>query len=296
MKLRSLTRKLTKITAMATSSVIAANVTGPIGAVEATGGFLLNGVQTVNHATLPDGAIIENSRASSEIHINGGTYLILSQDTKAEIRHDGATLLRGSAQIADAKEFAVTANGFKVVSNGKDNTLVVALDSAVVRVGALKGQGRVLDSNGGLVAQVTPGMSVSLKAGTAGPQSMKLAGTLTQRNGHFYVEDQVSHTRVEVTGKNFSSWVGQDVKLAGSVIATAPEKDVAYTVKVDSIDKLPAGAVVAGGTAAAVGAAGTGAAIGTTTAVVGGIAVAGATAGTVAAVKMKSEPSKPLSK
>src|SRR5262249_14534442 len=156
-----------------------------------------------------------------------------------------------------------------------------------------KGAGRVLDSKGVLVAQVTPGMSVSLKAGAANPQSMKLAGTLTEKSGHFYVEDQTSHSRVEVTGKNFSSLVGQNVKLSGTVTETEPAKDVAYTVKVDSIDKLATGAAVAAGTAATVGSS---AAIGTTTAVVGGVALAGATAGTVAAVKMKSEPSRPLSK
>lgn len=291
-------RHLTKITAVATSSLIAGSATGPIGAVQAIGRFTLNGVPTMNQATLLDGAVVENSRATTEIRVNGGSYLILGQEAKAEFHQDGATLLRGTVQIADAKNYSLNAKGFKVVSDSKGDTLLVAMDHSMVHVGALKGEGRVYDAKGALIARVTPGMTLELKPGMATPQTMQVSGNLIQQDGRFYVDDQVSHVRIEVIGKNFSNYLGETVHLSGSVVETAPAPNVAYKVKVDSINKAGAGAIAgsaAGGAAIGAAGAGTGAAIGTTTAVIGGVAVAGAAGGTIAAVKLKSEPAKNLS-
>ena len=257
-----------------------------IGTVTASGSFRLNGDTVVANGTLTEGAVIENGFGNLSVRLAGGARLSLSADSRGTLYRDRILLEKGEALLQRGFGFDVEALGLRIRPDGETSTgRIGMLGTKQVRVAALTGSFRVVNARGVLVANVAAGSALALEPRAHVAAAVThITGTLTQQGGHFLLTDQVTHVKVDITGKGLSAHVGHVVQVSGTLNASAtPAAGASHVIIAAQVQAIAVGS--AGGSALAAGAGGAGSRAGigaTTVAILGGVA-ASATLGGLAA-------------
>ena len=263
-----------------------------IGVATARGSFRVNDANVSGNATLFDGSLIETARATPSIRLENGATVQLSGESRSRIYANRMILERGQGELSGS--YSLEALGLKVAAASRDARGRVSLTgSGTLEVASLAGDFRVTNRAGFLVGSIGAGRALAFapqSGGAAAPST--LTGCLTSLGGRFYLDDEVSGVKVELTGTRLEKETGNRVEVVGSAIA-------GQRVQVNTIKQLnqgcaakPAAAAATGKTAGAAGkAAGMSAG---TKAVIAGVAVAAA-AGTTAGVYTATADDKPAS-
>jgi hypothetical protein len=299
-----------------TGSVAVLMASAPvIGVTSSQSGVTLDNSRVAGSATLFDGSTIQ-SEGFSRVHLNNGTRLDFAAGSKAQLFSNHAALASGMTEMQSPSGFEVDTTLLKIRSTGADSIARVKISGDHVFVTALNAPVSVLNSQGLLVAKVTPGIPMAFMAqGATAANSFNVTGCVLNKGGVAIIDDETAKQVSQLTGADVRKAVGNTAHVVGTVDATATAAGGAsQVVKVTSVTVTKKGgctsqatalgastaaaglAAAAGAGAAGAGAATAGAAagvgIGTTTAVVAGVAAATAAAvGGAAAAGAFSTPS-----
>jgi len=212
-----------------------------IGTVTAGGAFHLNGDTVLANGTLTEGAVVETIGGPSSVRLTGGARLSLSSDSRGKLYSDHIILEKGQTSLENGTGFYLEALGLVIrPDRGISTGQVDVLNGNRVRLAALTGSYRVLNARGVPVANVAAGSALTfepMSPVSAGATS--ITGTLTQRNGHFLLTDQVTRVAVEVTGPGLMPQVGRVVQVTGTLNAKAtPVAGAAEVIAASSIHTM----------------------------------------------------------
>jgi len=233
--------------------------TASIGTVSARGDFRVDSHTIRSNATLFNGSVVETGAATADLRLEKGTAIIMSTNSRGTLYSDHLVLEQGKSQFTASKAFHLEADSLHVTTNGSTSQGIVSLAPGnTVEVAALSGAFSVTNDHGVLLANVTPGRTMSFAMQTnASATAFKATGRVSVEDGHYYLTDSTTGVKYQLVGKNLAKQVGKDVTVKGSMIADASATGgVAGSVTVTSI------AVV-------------GAVAGTTTAVIAGVVILG---------------------
>ena len=269
--------------------------TEAIGIAMADGSIQLNEALVSGNGTLFEGTTVTTGQAASQLRLNGGVTMDLASDSRGTVYQDRILLLRGAGQLESARGYRIEAKGLNIVSDSPESAARVWLkEGNLVQVAALRGQFRVTNRDGIVLAAMPAGRALAFSAPQAGASAPSaVSGCLAEKDGHYFLTDETAEVTFELRGDGLDVLAGRKVAVTGVIVPKAePAKGAAQVLQVSSLKQLSercssvAGAAAAGGAAAGAAAAGAAAggaaAVGATTAVVAGVAVAAA--GTAAAV------------
>jgi hypothetical protein len=274
-----------------------------IGTVKSSGEFRVDGAAIRGNGTLFEGDLVETAGVRSVVQL-GGTQLTLLPASRAKVYHDRTVIEKGSGLLTGAAIHSVEAASLRITPVAANAVLQVDVAAPNrVAVTARNGSAEVRNASGVLVASLRPGVALAFEPQT-GASQMRLRGTVTARDGKYFLTDTTANVTVELQGSDVKKYVGRKVELTGSPIPNAtPGAGASQVVQVLSVNVLAAaaaaagaGAAGAGAAAAGAGAAGAGAAAAgagaaaaagistaATVAIIGGVAVGGTVGGMAAA-------------
>ena len=254
-----------------------------IGTVTAGGAFRLNGDTVMTNGTLTEGALLETGRGTSTVRMAGGARLFLSADSRGKLYRDHIILEKGETRLENGSGFHLEALGLTILPDrALSSGQIGLLGSTRVRVSALTGSFRVLNTRRVLVANVAAGTAVAFEP-QAAAAATRITGTLTQQNGRFLLTDQVTRVTVEVTGQRLAAYVGQVVGVTGALDVAAPSATTSAPRASQVIAAAQVQSITPG--AAALGE--------NTTAVVGGVTAVATDAGYTASGVARSQAGPP---
>jgi len=264
-----------------------------IGVAVAGGTFRVDGSRVSGNSSVFEGDTIETGLAVSEVQLNGGVRMRLGSESRGTFYRDRMALERGQAQLEPSSGYRLEALNLSIAADPSAAARVSLNGPRRVQVAAFGGPVRVANTKGVLLAMLTPGKVLEFQtddvAGAAAPYN--LTGVLTEEDGHFFLTDETSKTKVELKGDNLKAMVGKRIQVTGNADPSAvPSKDATQVVLVTQA------AVVAATTAGAGTAAGAAAATGISHgAIIAGVGVAGAgaAAGIGYTVATKASTSRP---
>ena len=135
-----------------------------IGTVTADGAFRLNGDTVMTNGTLTEGAVLETGRGNSSVRLAGGARLFLSADSRGKLYSDRIVLEKGETRLENGVGFHLEALGLTIrPDRGTSTGRIGLLGSKRVRVSALTGSFRVLNTRRVLVANVAAGSAVAFE-------------------------------------------------------------------------------------------------------------------------------------
>jgi len=231
-----------------------------IGTVTAGGAFRLNGDTVLANGTLTEGAVLESGRGNSSVRLAGGARLFLGADSRGKLYSDHIVLEKGETYLEKGVGFHLEALGLTIrPDRGLSTGQIGLVGSRRLRVAALTGSFRVLNARGVLIANVAAGSALAFEPQTPADAAVThITGTLSQRNGHFLLTDEVTRVTVEVTGQRLAPYVGQVVGVTGAlniaatsvaaasqVIAASHVQTTAAAVSADSVSVVGGVAAVA---------------------------------------------------
>jgi len=294
-----------------------------IGLATAPGNFQVNAARIWGNTTLFDGSLVETAKVPSLVSLNSGARMRLATESRARVYQGRLVLERGSGQMESPAGYAIEARSLRVYGDTPRAMARVQLSGAAqVIVSALKGDVRVTNSSGVLIARLGVGKALSFdpQAGATGPT--QISGCLFGKDGKFILVDRTANVPIQVQGDGLEKEVRNQVEISGAVDVAPPSvagaSQLVNVVRVKRLAKggcasaatiaaagLGAGAgagAAAGAGAGAAAGAGAGAAAGAaagagigaaTIAVIGGVAVAGAVGGMAAAGTFSGSESAP---
>lgn len=261
-----------------------------IGLAMARGSFRVDNSQVWGNTTLFEGALVETSRASLELHLNSGAKAGLAPESRGKVYGDRLVLERGRGELKAASSYGIEARSLRIVAAEREATARVAFDKENrVLVAAVKGPVRVSTKEGLVVANIDPGRTLVFDPqpqvpGAAPPA--KVTGRLERKNGHYLLTDETSKVTFEVIGPGLEQEVGNRIEVTGVIDPSAkPFALATQVVKITKLTRLPAVPPPGGWAGLSAGAKG---------AIIAGIAV-GATVGILAATDVIFEEKKPIS-
>ena len=285
-----------------------------IGVVTARGGIRMDESAVSGNGTLFEGTTVETGRTASDLRLNNGMNVQLASSSKGIVYGDRLVLQRGGGQMATpsaaAASYRVEARSLRVEPVGSGASGIVQLTAGNrVQVAATRGNLRVTNARGVMIASLAPGRALEFAvpegSGAFGPALV--TGCLVKRDGRYLLTDEAAGVTVELKG-NLEQYAGRRIQINGSQIPDAkPAAGASQVVQAGNIKQLEdkcsskaakAGAAAGASAGAATGAAGGGAAAGgavaagsaiATKAVIAGVIVAAATTGAVVAVTGEEE-------
>ena len=208
-------RRLAFLSTVLLITVPVMGATGIVGVVVSQGQLQVNNAPVDGNANLTSGAVVRTAMAPSRVHLANGSNLTLDRNSQAKILEDRVVLERGSSQFASKNSYGLEAMGFRVSPDAFTQVRVQAEGDRMV-VSALNGGVRVTDSRGLPIARLTAGRSLSFQPSTATSSVSTMTGRVTKENGKFVLPDDVSGLKVELSGQNLDSEVGQRVQVTGN--------------------------------------------------------------------------------
>jgi hypothetical protein len=287
-----------------------------IGVATARGSFRLDNAAVTGNGTVFEGSVIETGRASGELQLSSGTTMQLGLETRGQVYRDRLVLQKGISEIRNAGSFGVEASTLRIVAEDKGSVgRVEIMDVNKIQVAALRGNFRVTNASGIMIAALSAGRALEFEtkgAGASAPST--LTGCLVKRDGHYLLTDDTTGVMVELKGASLDKYDGHKIEVTGGNVPSAvPVESASQVIQVSNVKDISkrcsvaAGVAAAGGAAAGAGAAAGGAAAGgaaaggaataagaaiATKAVVAGVVVAAAATGTAIAVTTEEEPKK----
>jgi hypothetical protein len=261
----------------------AAAASSSIGFVHSTGDFRVDGANISGNSTLFDGNVIQTGAARSVIELIGA-QLTLAPESRAKVFSSLTVLEKGTVILRDTETHAFEAASLRISPAGKDSVVQVDL-LAVSRVSvfAVNGSALVRNSAGVLLGRLNAGMAMAFDTPVSGGSTaFDVTGTVTLREGKYFLTDATSNVTMELRGGEIDRYVGKKVEVTGSVIPGAkPARGASEVGQVTGTH--------ASGSARIVGAAGI-SGLGKA-AIIGGVAVTGTVGGLAAAGSFTGAPS-----
>jgi len=285
-----------------------------IGVATAKGSFRLDNAAVRGNGTIFEGSLIETGRARGELQLSGGTIMELGLESRGQVYRDRLVLQKGIGEIRDASGFGVEASTLRIVAEEKGAVgRVEIMDANKIQVAALRGNFRVTNANGIMIAALAAGRALEFEtkgAGASAPST--LTGCLVKRDGHYILTDDTTGVTVELKGGALDKYEGHKIEVTGGNVPSAiPVESASQVIQISNVKdisrrcSIAAGAAAAGGAAAGAGAAtaaggaaaggaaggaatAAGAAV-ATKAVIAGVVVAAAATGTAVAVTTEEE-------
>lgn len=257
-----------------------------IGTAVAKGTFRVDHATVTGNATIEEGTVVETSLASSSLELSSGARLTLELASRGKLYGDHMVLERGESRLVRGATYQLEALGLVIKPDTGNASGRVALASGGrVRVAALTGSFRVLNSRGMLVANLATGSALDFEPQISSSSGLsRVTGVLQKKNGHWLVTDETTNVTVEVAGPGLEKEAGNRVELTGSMDpAATPVPEASQYIRVSQVRRLGKGVPADRGGAAAPAATG-GAAAGGSAA--GGAAAGGAAAGGIAALSV----------
>ena len=146
--------------ALFSSSLVFA-ASSAIGTVSTRGEIRVGGYSVRGTATLFDNTAVETSEFAAILRLDKGTEIKLGAGSSGTLFHDRLVLSRGETELTTKIPFQLEASGFEVSPSGPDTSgIIVVSPQNTVEVAALRGELRVSDSHGALLAHVTEGATL----------------------------------------------------------------------------------------------------------------------------------------
>jgi hypothetical protein len=221
------------------SSSFALADSSAIGTASTRGEIRVDGYAIRGTATLFDNTAVETSEFAATLRLNKGTEIKLGTGSSGTLFRDRLILSRGETQLTSASSFRLEANGLSILPSAPNTTGVVLLNADKnVEVEALKGDLRVMDSHGVLLAEVNPGTPLSFPAEPSAqgppnspPQTISDIGLVSVENGHYYLTSTLSGIKYEITGNGLAKYVGDKVVINATLISGTAAQPVSVAIK-----------------------------------------------------------------
>jgi hypothetical protein len=274
-----------------------------IGVVRSDGDFQVDGSTVRGNATLLEGSTVQTSGTQSRIQLAGGTEIVLSPASRAQVYRDHTVLQQGAQSVKNGERYRIEAATLWI-SPTDTHTLaeIVAKDGNRVSIAAREGSVDVRNGAGVLVATVRPGLALAFdtQAGDTGKAS-KMSGCLVTKGGKYLLTDNTTNITVELQGPDAAKSAGHRVEITGVMVPEGTPADgasqVIQVVTVDSVGAACGPLMRASRGQSGGGAAGAGAGLstGAIVAVVAGVAVVGTVVGLAVAGTFSGKSQPPAS-
>ena len=273
---------------------------GPvIGTAVAKGSFRVDNATVIGNATLEEGATVETGSTVSSLELTNGTRLTLGLTSRGRVYGDHMVLERGESRLERGSDYHVEALGLTIKpETGNTSGRLSLVGAARVRVAALTGSFRVLNSRGMLVANIGIGSALDFEPQASSTSGLaKVTGVVQRKNGHLTLTDETTNVTVEITGPGVEREVGNRVEVIGSTDSSfTPVPEASEYIRVTQVRRIGKGPAVASGAAAPAGAAPTAGSAGGianvstgTLVIIGGVAVAATVGGLAAAHELPGQ-------
>ncbi|MCU1235099.1 MAG: hypothetical protein JWP63_3066 [Candidatus Solibacter sp.] len=261
-----------------------------IGMAVANGSFQVDHSPVYGNSTLFDGSVVETTKAGSQLQLDGGFQMRLGAESRAMVFQKRLVLEQGMAEMDAANGFELEARTLHISAAPGSSARIKVENNRNVLVSAVRGNLRVSNAAGVLVARMAAGNNLVFDPQAAGASApTRASGCLLEKSGKFILAERTTNIILELQGSELEKQVGNQIEISGKaetidpivpgasqVIKVAGVKLVTKGGCAATAKKLGAAAVMAGAGAGAA-AAGTGAAAATTATAAGvGAATAGA--------------------
>jgi hypothetical protein len=246
------------------ASAAVASSAPAVGVASARGGFVVDSVRVRDTATLFEGSRVETMTAASQVRLSSGASIWLAPGSRGSSFRNRFVLEQGEGQFESTTKEWLEAQGVTICANGSGAVARVALlASQSIRVHAISGAFAISDRRGVALANVSAGSSVQVdpSAVPVGSET-QLTGMILERDGRFFLTDEISHVTVELKGTGLSGLVGKRVQVAGKTVAAKPAEGASQVVEVSSanpargpkpVKSIVAGSVIATATGVGLG-------------------------------------------
>jgi hypothetical protein len=301
------TQTLQSVFALALSLhlTVASAATPAIGTMLAKGSFRVDNATISGNATLFEGSLLETVLASSSVQLNSGARIALASESRGRLFGDRLVLEKGGTDLENSTGFRLVALGLTIQPDRGASTGSLIFESPRrLRVSAVTGSFRVLNTSGQLIANLAAGSALAFEPQQGPSNVARVSGCLENKSGHYLLTDEVTNVTVEIAGNGVAQEAGNKVEVTGATDPTAtPASDASQLVRAREIHRIAKGCgskavAAAAGTGGAIGAAGASAGGGiaiTTVAIVGGVAAA-AVVGGFAAQSTQADAPAPASR
>ena len=190
-----------------------------VGIATSEGSFRVNGRDALRNANLAAGVSVETQGATANLSLNQGGRVMLASESKARVLNGAISLEAGKCRISSGASLPLQAFDFRVAPAPGTEAVVAVNGPKSISVTALKGQVRVLNGAGALLANVMPGAGLSFADVGEHKGDSRISGVLKYENGRFLLNDEATNVRYEVRGGLASSHAGQRVEASGQIEA-----------------------------------------------------------------------------
>lgn len=183
-----------------------------IGTVVTSGQMQVDRAAVTGNATLRDGSHVATADTAARIQLSGGVRATLGLNSEARVHAGRMELARGAGLVAGPAYRLVAGNYSVHPLAGAQAQVYRQGDTA--DVAAVNGAVLVRDSEGTLIAKVTPTQPLRFEPGTPGASSM--TGVLRRERGEYRLQDEVTNLDVVLRGGNLGRHTGQRVRVSGT--------------------------------------------------------------------------------
>jgi hypothetical protein len=226
-----------------------------VGTVTAQGAFRIDGSTIPGNATLFEGSWVEAGTSVVSVKLSRGVEVSLAAASRGRFFGDHVVLETGIAQLEKGASFRVEARSLSIAPATGDALARVTVGRGTqVRVAAVKGSFRVLNSNGLLIANLAATTVIDFESQSSNP-GFRLTGCLVHKGGHVLVTDETTNLAVELVGLSLVKELGNRVEVTGVMDPTTiPASNISQVIRVTAVKRIAKGCAT--GSAAAAGAGG----------------------------------------
>lgn len=212
------------------SALLAAS--NPIGLATVVGSMRLDNLEVRDNATVLEGASLETYVNPSQIALKGGTRLELGAESAGQIYLDRLVLQKGVAQLHVSSKYSILASSMRVVPDKASTVRIEYLTGESIEVSVLRGEARVLNREGILLASVSPNRAIELTREENGAGESSLTGQLVKSSGHYYLSDTATNVTYELKGENLDTAVGNCINVTGRSETTSAVQPAGESIQV----------------------------------------------------------------
>jgi hypothetical protein len=188
------------------------------------------------NATLFDGSVVETGQASAVLRLENGARIAMETSSRGVLHRDRFVLQRGTSELTASTSFQIEANGLHFTPSHANSRGVISITSGdTVEVAALTGSFGVTDDLGFLLANVSPGRSMSF-AIQADKNSLACTGTgqISLEGGNYFLTIASTGVKYELVGKDLAKLrgylAGESFTIKGTIVSGATPADGAAAV------------------------------------------------------------------
>lgn len=206
-----------------------------IGVAVSEGSLSVDNSSVSGNANLADGATVRTDAAPGRLQLYKGQKVVVGDHSQVKVYGDRLVLDKGTTQIAGSPNYSLEALGMRVAPSNNAQA-VVKIENSKLLVAALNGPVSVSNAAGVPLASVVSGRSLSFQPTSKTDATSTMRGTVAKENGHFYLPDEMSGLKVELTGKGLENEVGRRISVTGS--ATPSSDRSTQVIEVAKLNRL----------------------------------------------------------